>query len=217
MNSAPKLLIDVEGKNGIPGYYIKSELEVVLAGKNIIPIPKNEQNLKIYKLLEENCDMIFYTTQKLEDFQFYPVPDFWIFAVDHEGNCFGTIGGIGDIVDNNYPVGYVNIDGTYGKVANNLKEFLELITFYPYWTDIIEYEKMEISYDINAISMKKSENDLQYLEYQSEIAEILRLSKNTRSIELLILNIKGESEFIVYDSKDEAGMKNKFFDTNSLD
>ena len=70
---------------------------------------------------------------------------------------------------------------------------------------------MEISYDINAISMKKSENDLQYLEYQSEIAEILRLSKNPRSIELLILNIKGESEFIVYDSKDEAGMKNKFF------
>ncbi len=217
MNSVPKLLIDVEGKNGIPGYYIKSELEVVSAGKNIMPIPENERNLKIYKLLEENCDMIFCTTQKLEDFNFYPVPSFWIFAIDHEGNCFGTIGGMGSIEDNNYPVGYVSVDGTYGKVANNLKEFLELITFYPQWRDIIEYEKAEKSCDINDISMWKLKNDLQYLEYQSEIAEILKLSKTPKSIELLISNIKGESKFIVYDSKEEAGMENKFFDTNCLD
>lgn len=210
MNSAPKLLIDVEGKKGIPGYHIKSELEVVSAGKNIMLIPENERNLKIYKLLEENCDMIFCTIQKLEDFNFYPVPSFSIFAIDHEGNCFGTIGGRVNIEDNNCPVGYVNVDGTYGKVANSMKEFLELITFYPYWRDIIEYEKAENSYDINDISMRKLKDDLQYLKYQSEIAETLKLSKNPRSIELLISNIKGESKFIVYDSKKEAGMKNKF-------
>jgi len=161
--------------------------------------------------------MIFCTTQKLEDFHFYPVPSFWIFAIDHEGNCFGTIGGMGHTEDNNCPVGYVNVDGTYGKVANNLKEFLELITFYPYWRNIIEYEKAEKSCDINDISMGKFKNDLQYLENQSEIAEILKLSKNPMSIELLISNIKGESKFIVYDSKEEAGMKNKLFNTNCLD
>lgn len=215
MNLAPKLLIDVEGQNRIPGYGIGSELEVVLAGKNILPIPENERNLKIYKLLEENCGVIFCTTQKLEDFKFYPVPAFWIFALDHDGNCFGTIGGMGGIVDSNYPVGYVNINGTYGKLANNLKQFLELVTFYPYWRDIIKCEELGISYDINTISMKRTENDLQYLEYQSEIAETLRLSKNPRSIELLKLNINSESEFIVYDSKDEAGMKNRFFDIHS--
>jgi len=217
VNSAQKLLIDVEGKSGIPGYYIKSELEVVSAGKNIMSIPENERNLKIYKLLEENCDMIFCTTQKLEDFNFYPVPSFWIFAIDHEGNCFGTIGDMGGIEDNNCPVGYVSVDGTYGKVANNLKEFLELITFYLHWRGIIEYEKAGKFHDINDISMRKLKDDLQYLEYQSEIAEILKLSKNPRSIELLISNITGESKFIVYDSKEAAGMENKFFDTNCLD
>ena len=217
MNSAPKLLIDVEGKDGIPGYYIKSELEVVLAGKNIMSIPENERNLKIYKLLEANCNTIFCTTQKLEDFKFYPVPAFWIFGFDHKGNCFGTIGGTGNIVDSNYPVGYVNVDGTYGKIANNLKEFLELITFYPHWRDIIEYEKAEKFYDINDISMWKFKSDLQYLEYQSEIAKILKLSKNPRTIELLIANIKCGSEFIVYDSKEEAGMENKFLDTHYID
>lgn len=216
MNSTPKFLIDVEGKNGIPGYYIKSELEVITAGKNMMPVPENERDHRIYELLEENCAVIFCTTQKLEDFQFYPVPSFWIFAIDHEGNCFGTVGGMGHIEDNDYPVGYVNTDGTYGKIANNLKEFMELITFYPSWRDIIEYEKMGMPFDINDIRMKKSENDLQYLQYQSEIAEILRLVKNPRSIELLIENMKDESEFIVYHSKEEAGMKNKFIDTNSL-
>jgi len=46
VNSAPKLLIDVEGKNGIPGLYIKSELEVVSAGKNIMQFLKMNEILK---------------------------------------------------------------------------------------------------------------------------------------------------------------------------
>ena len=216
MYGSPKLLIDIEGQNGVPGYYIESELEVALSGKNIVPVPENERNLNIYKLMEKNCDVIFCTTQKLDDFQFYPVPSFWIFAVDSKGNCFGTIGGMGSIADDEHPVGYVNQDGMYGKISNNLKDFLELITFYPYWRDIIKYEQMEVFYDIKDME-KRIEKSSHYFESQREIAEILKLTKNPKSIELLISNISNTSEFEVYDSKNEAQMTNTFWDLQSID
>ncbi|SDL05523.1 hypothetical protein [Natronincola ferrireducens] len=217
MDTSEKLLIDIEGKNQPAVYYFKPEVKVVFAGKNIVPLPENEKNLKIYKLLEDNCDLIFCTTQNLDDFQFYPVPCFWIFAVDSEGNCFGTIGDMGGMQDENCPVGYVNHEGMYGKIADNLKEFLELITFYPYWRDIIRYEQVDASYDINAIGLKKVENECQYLKNQGEIAEILKLSKNPSSIDLLISNIKSISDFVVYESKAEAQTQNTFLDENFFD
>ncbi|SDL06216.1 hypothetical protein [Natronincola ferrireducens] len=212
MDRPKKLLIDIEGKNQAAAYYSDENVEVVLAGKNIVPVPKNEQNLKIYKLLKDNCDMIFCTTQNLEEFHFYPVPCFWIFAVDSEGNCFGTIGDMGNMSDDDYPVGYVNHQGMYGKIANNLKDFFELITFYPYWRHIIRYEQMEKPYDMKTISLKNVKNEPQYLVNQREIAKILKLTKNPSSIDLLISNIRSTSEFIVYSSKTEAQMKNTFFD-----
>lgn len=219
MAGSQKLLIDIEEQNGVMGYgaIVELEIEVILAGKNIVPVPENERNLNIYKLLEKNCDVIFCTTHKLNDFQFYPIPSFWIFAVDNKGNCFGTIGGIGNIIDVDYPVGYVNKEGMYGIISNNLKEFLELITFYPYWRDIIRYEQMEVPYHINNMKMKKIENNLQYFANQREIAETLKLCKDPKSIELLISNIKRTSEFVVYGSKNEAQMTNTFWDTHSLD
>lgn len=221
MNTFHKVLIDVEKENRATGYFLKSEddkkIELVLAGKRIITVPKKEQTLKIYKLLEENCDLIFCTTQTLDDFPFYPVPTFSIFAFDNEGNCFGTIGGIGDIVDDDYPVGYVNRNGMYAKISNSLKEFLELVTFYPYWRDIIKYEQMEIPYDINVMERKQTENSSEYFACQTEIAEILNISKNPKSIELLLSNIKNPPGFMVYGSKKEAQAENTFWDNNSFD
>ncbi|CAK7027689.1 hypothetical protein [Tissierella sp.] len=221
MDIFQKLLIDIEKENKAISYFIKPEegkkIEVVLAGKIVVPVPENEREHKIYKLLEENCDVIFYTTQALDDFQFYPVPKFSIFAVDSKGNCFGTIGGISNIVDDDYPVGYVNHKGNYGKIADSLKDFLELITFYPYWRDIIKYEQMEMPYDINTMEVKEMEKNFQYFARQSEIAEILKLSKNPKSIELLIANIRNTSKLIVYSSKDEAKKTNIFWDRHCLD
>ena len=203
MDRSLKRLIDIEGQNGVPGFSNELEIEIVLAGKNIISIPEDERNLNIYKLFENNCDLLFCTTQKLDNFKFYPVPSFWIFAVDSKGNCFGTIGGTGSITDDEYPVGYVSTEGTYGKISNSLKEFLELVTFYPFWRDIIKFEQMEILYDLKRME-KKIEKNAHYLERQQEIAGILKLTRNPESIEILKTNISYTSEFEVYGSKKEA-------------
>jgi len=214
MNEPVKLIIDIEKENGAMGYIVNSEdgisNEVVLAGRSIVTIPENERTLKIYSLLEENCGITFCTTQTLDDFMFYPVPVFSIFAFDYEGNCFGTIGGMSDIEDDNYPVGFVNHDGRYGKISDSLKEFLKLVIFFQYWRDIIRYEQMGISYDLNVMEMKQTENESGYYACQCEITEILKLTKNPKSIELLRSNIRRTSEFVVYSSKNEAQIANTF-------
>jgi hypothetical protein len=220
MNISQKLLIDVEKTNSISGYYVRSEdgkeFEVVTSGKMIVPVSKNEYKNKIYKLLEENCDLFFCTTEKVDDFPFYPVPMLAIFAVDSKGNYFGTIGGIGDIVSDDYPVGYINQEGVYGKISGSLKEFLELVTFYPYWSDIIKYEQMRVSYDIDDMKMKEAKDNSQYFAYQNEIAETLKLLKNLKSIELLISNIRSSPGFVIYSSINDAKIKNAFLEYNAL-
>lgn len=212
MMNIPKRLIDIEQNKGAFGFFVTSEkVDIVYAGKEIIQVPKNERSHKIYKLLEEYCDVIFCTTQVLDDFPFYPVPRFSIFAVDSKDNCFGTIGGPGDIEDDDYPVGYVSRNGMNGKIANSLKEFLELVTFYPYWRKFIMSEQMAVSNNIDAM---KIEDNSQCLTRQREIQEILNLSNNPKSIDLLISNIKSPHDFMVYASKDEARKENTFLDVS---
>jgi hypothetical protein len=204
----------------ISGYYVRSEdskeFEVVISGKMFVPVSKSEYKNKIYKLLEENCDLFFCTVEKIDDFPFYPVPMLAIFAFDSKGKYFGTIGGIGDIVSDDYPVGYINQEGMRGKISGSLKEFLELVTFYPYWRDIIKYEKSGVAYDIDDIKMKEAKDNSQYFAYQNEISETLNLLKNLKSIELLISNIRSTPGFVVYSSINDDKVTNAFLEYNAL-
>lgn len=111
-------------------------------------------------------------------------------------------------------IDFVSCNRKFGKIANSFKDFLELVTFYPYWWDILKYEQIGISYDINAMELEKIEDNLQCSERQREIQEILKLSNKPQSIELLISNIKSPPEFKVYASKEEAQKTNTFFDTS---
>ncbi len=209
MNTPQKLLIDIEIKKG--AWHVTSEsgeeVDLVLAGKEIDSIPTHERDNIIYRLLTEHCDLMFCTTQVLSNFTFYPVPRFAIFAVDSKATCFGTIGGSSNLIDDNYPVGYVSREGRYGKIANSLKEFFSLVIFHPYWREVIQCEQMGLSYD-------RKTNNPQYFTWQQEIVEILKLSYNPKSIELLLSNIRNTHDFRVYASKDEARKTNTFLDFN---
>lgn len=43
-------------------------------------------------------------------------------------------------------IGYVRQEGSYGRIANNLREFLELAVFYPYWYNVIKLERNDEKY-----------------------------------------------------------------------
>ncbi len=215
-----KLIIDTERKNDAIAYYKASKngekIDFVLAGKIIASVPENERYNKIYRLLEENCDVIFCTNQALEDFNFYPIPRFGIFAIDSQGNCFGTIGGISDLIDDNYPVGYVSRNNLYNKLSNSLKEFLELIVFYPFWREVIQCKQMSLSYNIKIMEEEYLKSNPQFSIRQKEIASTLNLSKNPKSIDILISNIDCNPDLVVYSSKEDAKKENKFVDLDTI-
>ncbi|MBU3113594.1 hypothetical protein [Clostridium lacusfryxellense] len=221
MEIPDELLIDAEKTNNVAGHPVMTVegkgIAYIISGKIIVAVSDNERTNKIYKLLEENCDVIFCTTCKMGDFPFYPVPTLTIFAYDSKGNCFGTIGGMDDIECDDYPVGYINKEGMNGRISSDLKEFLELVTFYPYWSDIIKYEQMGVAYDINDMDTKHREDIPQYFAHQREIAETLKLSKNLQSIELLISNIRSSPGFVIYSSISEAKKTNIFLEDYILD
>lgn len=92
-------MTDKENKNvfknidGVIGYILDGK-ECIDIFPEVVPVPKRERDHIVYRLLEENCDVIFCTDQKSDDFKFECKEQFAIFAVDGGGNCFGTIGGI---------------------------------------------------------------------------------------------------------------------------
>jgi len=167
----------------------------------VVAIPRNERKDPIYNFFEINCDLKFCTDKKSDDFNFITLEHFVIFATDSKGNCFGTIGGFGHINDREYPVGYVTHDGKCGKIASYLKEFLELVNYYPYWQDIIEYTQKGMSYSIDNLEEKYDMNTKIYLENQQNISSVLDLKKNEKSIELLLSNLNDDDKFIVFDHR----------------
>ena len=99
-----------------------------------MPIQKKDYRKLEYIYLLKYFGVLFYT--KEECFNFGCERPFYIFAYDIIGNCYGTIDFYGDISDENCKIGYVDIKNKRcGIIADNIKQFLELVVFFPNWYD----------------------------------------------------------------------------------
>lgn len=190
--------------NGPTSYYNTSSnartnsIENSYASIQVIPVPQSEQGLEIYSLLEKNCDLFFCKNKKVKEFLFSCKTHFFIFATNYKGGLYGTIGGIGDIQDDNYPIGYVSNDGRCGKIANNLREFLQLIVFYPFWLDLLNCPEKERQQTAELLEKQRLESIPNYLENQQKIANTFHIQKRKDTIEILFSNLKQEHCFVVY-------------------
>jgi len=180
-----------------------SDIQIFREFNEVALIPNNERDLEIVDLLEENCDLSFCRDQSYEDFSFIALEHFCIFAVDSQGNVYGTIGNCGHINDREYPVGLVTKDGKCGKIAAFLKEFLELVNYYPYWKEIIEYERQGIYYSTDQLEKKYNMHTKVYLEKQRRIEKELNLDKNSKSLDLLLSSLDDDDQFVVFDHRYE--------------
>lgn len=205
-----RLLFDCDGRQQIPGVNIAGGMEIIPSGKAFNYISEDEENQAIFRRIKENCDISFLTEQKTRGFNFYPIPIVWFFAYDSCGNYFGTLNGIGDIEDNESPVVFINnINGTHGRITENMKEFFSLVNYYPYWRRIIECEQQGMPYDLKVME-EQTREDRQYFESKKEIGETLSLSKDPDAIKLLIDRVHSDPGFVIYESKQEAEKDNEF-------
>ncbi|MBZ9689348.1 hypothetical protein G9F72_023920 [Clostridium estertheticum] len=188
-----------------------------LKQENLLPItltekPLSKQERLVYSLLEQYCDFIMCENEEHEeDYLFYSKEQFNIFAKDKGGGVYGFIGGIGNIEDENVPIAYVSSDGQSGKIANNLKELLSLIIFYPFWIALLILLK-HYNGDIQKIielCIKEIVEDMpNFYEIQQTIADNLGIKRQDCSVEYLFNCLSEEPKFIVYSTVDNNPSQN---------
>ena len=184
-------------------------VQIRLSGKVVVNACSWEQASPACRALADSFDIFFCAEKQLSDFSFYPVPEFFIFATDRHGGSIGTIGGQGDLVDDVYPVGYVE-GGEGHKIADSLRDFFEMAVYYPCWREIVRSVRAHAPYSLadlladyetrNAVSG----NDRRLLQ------RTLQLRHNPRSIEKLLACMRERAALIVYASKSEAARVNQF-------
>ena len=174
--------------------------------------PHSKQEKLVYSLLEQYCDFIMCENEENEeDYLFYSKEKFNIFAKDKGGGVYGFIGGIGNIEDETVPIAYVSSEGQSGKIANNLKELLSLIIFYPFWMDLLELLKHyngDIQKIIELCIKERVEDIPNFYEIQQAIADNLGIKRQDCSIESLFNCLSEEPKFIVYSTDDNNPSEN---------
>lgn len=126
-----------------------------------------------------------------------------IIAIDGGGNYYVSFNDTCDIEDTDIPIGYINHEGTCGRIANNFEEFLGLVVFYPFWKDIIKYERMNKPCSITELEQERVADNPDYYTMQSAIAEKLHLVKKEDAVIRLMNNLKTEPRFMVYGTDSE--------------
>ncbi len=213
MGKTQRILIDIERQSSslmleVPAQGVR--VQAVMAGKTVRNTPLMERSTPVYQMLDQSFDISFCTNSVLTDFPFYPIPEFAIFAVDSCGGCMGTIGGCGDLEDDRYAVGYV--DGSRGyKVAESLKDFLEMAIFYPCWRQVAHCIQENLPYSIVGLLEEYESTHPQTAQDRKQLAKQLSLSHNPRSMDLLACCLKNPDDFLVYPSKQEAEAMNLFY------
>ena len=179
---------------GTPGLFLSID-GMTLSNIGIVFEPSTEEykSDRTYQLLEELCGISLCYERKKEDFIFECTERFVVFALDKYRNYFGSIGGH----YSSGPIGYVRQEGLYGRVANNLREFLELAVFYPYWYNIIKLERNDEKYILEKLEQEWIMNIPDFYQKQKELSDALKLQKNERSLDVLFENLRLESDFVV--------------------
>jgi len=176
-----QVLIDAETEGCKQVYHMVDGEIVPYQYAGVAVCRRGSEEARVYQLFEEHCDLYFCKDQKPEEFPFYPVPVFAVFALDSKGNCFGTIGGIGDLEEDYYPVGMVDRHGQAWRLAANLREFLSMAIFYPDW--------------------RRCADQGETAPWQEELAEALSLDRNTEALAFLADFLEGKAGFSLYPSK----------------
>lgn len=154
----------------------------------------------VYKLLKEHCNVICFNKPK-EGLPFTCDERFVVFATDGNGGYYGFIGGSGHTNDKDAPIGFVSYLGKCGRIARNLREFLELVVYIPFWQDVnLKYINKGLF--VEDLETRYVRNNTNYYKNQIRIANTLGLQKNERSLDLLYENLEKTPRFIVYDIQD---------------
>lgn len=134
------------------------------------------------------------TPEKLEAFSFESSENFEVFATDEFGGIFVRIKQ--DIGNKELlPIWFISCEAETLKVANSFQEFLQLIIYYPFWQELLNFTSTEIMKEVKKLK-KENENAFEeYLEEQKELADSFDIKENEQILFTLLNNVNEKINF----------------------
>jgi len=160
-----------------------------------LPARLKDKEVRIVEAISIISDIRLYKTDS--KFDFLSNQRLFIFAMDKNDNLFVGINNIVAIDADEIPIGYIGINKTYGKIASNLKEFLALILFYPFWQEILEYELKSENYSVKSLELNWVKDKHDFYQLQKTVSQELSVAQDDLSITKLLSNLKQSSHFKV--------------------
>lgn len=201
------MLMNCENRKSLPGYYARDKngqpIELIWAGKYYNITKPDSFDQAFYQMLAKHCGLIFLTDETPKALSVYPVPMFVIFATDLDGNYYGSIGGFGDILYDEFPIGFVNREGRYGKLVCSMKAFLELTVFYPRWRECLRERLTDDALDQLLIEITSEELPNYPLDFAGIIKQ-LGFTRKPELLEYLFSSLRRDAGFTLYESIEEA-------------
>ena len=119
-----KKLVDCENQAAAVAIIGQENGEVIEVVPSGVEVVNDKNDYVVYDMLAQDFNVKFCKDCKREDFHFYTVPRFTVFATDSYGNAIGTLYGAGDMAESDYPVAMVTKDNKGHILANSFKEFI---------------------------------------------------------------------------------------------
>ena len=152
-----KVYLDVTKRKNCPAICINTkDTEVIKAGTTVYYMDSNDKN-ETYKQYADEYDIHFLFDDNVVEVSFYTVPQVDVFARDSEDGLIGTVGSITDL-QSDLPICYINKNKECFLIANNGKEFLEIVkewknNLIPYNEVIFYKSKLEAEKELVFISI----------------------------------------------------------------
>lgn len=171
-------------------------LDLALAGKVLLP----QERDALDQLIEERCGLTFSNadSNSLEQFPFYPVPLMYLLMHDDKGNYFGRN-------SDNGPIVCVNMASRCCKVADNIRDFLELILFHPQWKVLLNQAQRSGRF-LDEVSEEEAELE----PWQEQLSKELQLPYDPKAMLKLRACLLQSSGYIIYPNLDRAMKDNRF-------
>lgn len=117
----------------------------------------------------------------------FPVPCFWVFATDEKGGAFAHREGKLE----NSPIYYVSAENTCWYLAENFREFVQLVIFAPEWVEKATGKKCDFSEET------KEEREKMGMVFDLEPlkGDLLAVVKEAEEIHIFVSQAEAEAEY----------------------
>jgi len=182
----------INQKDGVTSYYKREELALYKHKIEIFYTNIKSLKSKLYKSLQTHCNLHFFSKESPVNLEYLSDYKLFAFAISSKCKYYVTIGGIGDTDYDYYSIGVMYKDKCF-MFADNIKEFLSIMAYYPFWDELVGCSYVEIN---NIIKKYFSSHNFNCR--QKELLQLFKFNVNVDVLPKILNNINNPQYINLY-------------------